>query len=92
MGSITGGLALPLIAMIYLACTGDLLFLYYESYTLPALVLEGGTMGVLVSPLVIALLGNDTAPVTVARVAVAAALCWHRNGSRDLPHGASCLE
>jgi hypothetical protein len=74
LGIITGGIALPLVGTIFLACTGDVLFLYYESYVLPALILEGGTLGVFVSPLVIVLFGNRLAPVTVARVGVAAAL------------------
>jgi hypothetical protein len=74
LGSITGTLVLPLAVTICLICTGDVLFLCYESYALPALALQGGILGLVVSPFVLVLLGNKTAPVTVARIGGAAAL------------------
>jgi hypothetical protein len=74
VGTITGALAFPMAGTIWLLCTGDVLYLYYESYALPAIALQGGVLGALVSPLVIMLLGKRKTPVTVARLGAAAVL------------------
>jgi hypothetical protein len=74
LGVLTGGIAYTLVMTIALVCIGEGLFLVYHSYAVGVLGLQGGILGLLVSPFVIGLVGDRTAPITPARVGLAAAV------------------